>query len=71
MREVCRGAKQAGGLTIGILPGNDVADANEFVDVPLPTGIGYARNVLVASAGEAVIAIDGSVARSRRSPSPC
>ena len=61
MREACRGAKEAGGLTIGILPGDDAAEANAFVDVPLPTGIGYARNVLVARAGEAVIAIDGSV----------
>ena len=61
MREACRGAKEAGGLTIGILPGDDPAAANEFVDVPLPTGIGYARNVFVARAGEAVIAIDGSV----------
>jgi hypothetical protein len=61
MREACRGAKEADGLTIGILPGDDGAAANEFVDVPLPTGIGYARNVLVARAGEAVIAIDGSL----------
>ena len=61
MREACRGAKEAGGLTIGILPGDDATDANEFVDVPLPTGIGYARNVFVASAAEAVIAIDGSI----------
>lgn len=61
MREVCRGAKETGGLTVGILPGEDLGDVNEFVDIPLPTGIGYARNVLVARAGEAVIAIDGSV----------
>ena len=40
-------------------PGDDLADVNEFVDIPLPTGIGYTRNVLVARAGEAVIAIDG------------
>ena len=61
MREVCRGAKESGGLTVGILPGDDLGDVNEFVDIPLPTGIGYARNVLVARAGEAVIAIDGSL----------
>ena len=59
MREACRGAKESGGLTVGILPGDDLADVNEFVDIPLPTGIGYTRNVLVARAGEAVIAIDG------------
>ena len=61
MREACRGAKESGGLTVGILPGDDLGEVNEFVDIPLPTGIGYARNVLVARAGEAVIAIDGSV----------
>ena len=59
MREACRGAKESGGLTVGILPGDDLGDVNEFVDIPLPTGIGYTRNVLVARAGEAVIAIDG------------
>ena len=59
MREVCRGAKETGGLTIGILPGDDLGDVNEYVDIPLPTGLGYTRNVLVARAGEAVIAIDG------------
>ena len=61
MREACRGAKESGGLTVGILPGEDLGDVNEFVDIPLPTGIGYTRNVLVARAGEAVIAIDGSL----------
>ena len=59
MREVCRGAKETGGLTIGILPGDDLGDVNEYVDIPLPTGLGYTRNVLVARAGEAIIAIDG------------
>lgn len=59
MREACRGAKETGGITVGILPGDDLGDVNEFVDIPLPTGIGYTRNVLVARAGEAVIAIDG------------
>ncbi|MCY4615054.1 MAG: TIGR00725 family protein, partial [Chloroflexi bacterium] len=51
MREACRGAKESGGLTVGILPGDDLGDVNEFVDIPLPTGIGYMRNVLVARAG--------------------
>lgn len=59
MREACRGAKAAGGLTIGILPGDGLGDVNEYVDVPLPTGLGYARNVLVARAGEAAIAVGG------------
>ena len=61
MREACRGAKESGGITVGILPGDDLGDVNEFVDIPLPTGIGYTRNVLVARAGEAVIAIDGQL----------
>jgi uncharacterized protein (TIGR00725 family) len=60
MREACRGAKQSGGLTVGILPGDDLGDVNEYVDVPLPTGMGFTRNALVARAGEAVIAIDGN-----------
>lgn len=60
MREVCRGAKESDGLTIGILPGDNLDDVNEFVDVPLPTGMGFTRNALVARAGEAVIAIDGN-----------
>ena len=60
MREACRGAKESGGLTIGILPGEDTSDANEFVDVPLPSGVGFARNVMVARAGEGVIAIGGN-----------
>jgi hypothetical protein len=60
MAAVCRGAQQAGGLTVGILPGGDRADANPFVDVALATALGEARNVLVARAGAAVIAIGGS-----------
>lgn len=59
MAEVCRGAREHGGITIGILPGPDPADANPHVDVALPTGMGEARNVLVVRAGAAVIAIGG------------
>jgi hypothetical protein len=59
MEAACRGAKSAGGLTVGILPGTNRHDANDFVDIPLPTGMGYARNVLVAYSGDAVIAIGG------------
>ena len=55
-----RGAKSAGGTTIGILPGNDPADANRWVDFPICTGLGYARNVIVVKSGRAVIAIDGA-----------
>jgi uncharacterized protein (TIGR00725 family) len=57
MESACRGAKQAGGLTVGLLPGSDRSDANPFVDVALPTGLGEARNALVVAAGDAVIAV--------------
>ncbi len=59
MAASCRGAKAAGGRTIGILPGRDVGAANEHVDVPIATGLGNGRNVLVAANGDGVIAIDG------------
>lgn len=60
MEAACRGAKSAGGLTIGLLPGSDAADANEWVDIPVPTGLGYARNSIVVKAGQAVIAVAGA-----------
>ncbi|MBN2206762.1 MAG: TIGR00725 family protein [Candidatus Aminicenantes bacterium] len=59
MEAACRGAREAGGLAIGILPGNDPADANAFVDVPLATGLGYTRNSLVALNADVLIAVDG------------
>jgi uncharacterized protein (TIGR00725 family) len=59
MAAACRGARAAGGHTIGLLPGADVDAANPWVDVALPTGMGEARNVLVARAGRAVIAVGG------------
>ena len=60
MEAVCRGAKEAGGTTIGIMPGNTAGDANQYVDIAIPTGLGYARNAIVARAGGAIIAIDGA-----------
>ena len=60
MEAACRGAKNAGGQTLGILPSDVKEHANEFVDIAIPTGLGYARNFLVAKTGDAVIAIDGS-----------
>ena len=60
MEAVCRGAKSAGGTTIGILPANDPHTANPYVDIPICTGIGYARNIIVVRTGRAVIAIDGA-----------
>lgn len=59
MAAACRGAKSAGGLTVGILPGTDPSAANEWVDVVLATGLGEARNALVVGAAAAVIAIGG------------
>ena len=60
MAAVCRGAKEAGGTTIGILPGGDPKAANQWVDIPICTGMGYARNVAVVLTGRAVIAVDGA-----------
>jgi len=60
MEAVCRGARAEGGHTIGILPGVDRGDANSYVEFPILTGMGYARNVAVVLSGEAVIAVDGS-----------
>ncbi|MHA1575801.1 MAG: TIGR00725 family protein [Candidatus Thorarchaeota archaeon] len=60
MEAACRGAKKHDGVTIGILPSDFKDDANRYVDFAIPTGLGYARNFLVAKAGDAVIAIDGS-----------
>jgi hypothetical protein len=60
MAAVCRGAKAAGGTTIGILPGERRDDANEWVDHVVVTGIGHARNLAVVASGDAVIAVGGS-----------
>jgi uncharacterized protein (TIGR00725 family) len=59
MAAACRGAKSVGGLTVGVLPGDDPADANPWVDVAIPTGLGEARNALVVGSASAVIAVDG------------
>ena len=60
MEAACKGANEEGGLTIGILPGDDRQAANQYVQIPIVTGIGYARNVAVVKSAQAVIAIDGS-----------
>lgn len=59
MEAACRGAHEAGGLTVGILPSLDSREANTYVDVALPTGFGYARNILVVRASRFIIAISG------------
>ena len=60
MEAACMGASSEGGLTIGILPGESRYTANPYVQIPIVTGIGYARNVTVVKSAQAVIAIDGS-----------
>ncbi len=60
MEAACRGASSEGGLTIGILPGENRHTANPHVQIPIVTGTGYARNVAVVKSAQAVIAIDGS-----------
>ncbi len=59
MEAAAKGAKEAGGTTIGVLPGANPDDANKYIDIPIPTGIGYARNVIIVNASQAVIAVDG------------
>jgi uncharacterized protein (TIGR00725 family) len=60
MAAAARGAKSADGTTIGILPGESRAEANEWIDHAVVTGIGHARNLAVAASGDAVIAVGGS-----------
>ena len=59
MEGAARGAKEAGGTTIGIIPSENKADANQFIDHVIPTGFGQARNVLVVRAADAIVALPG------------
>jgi uncharacterized protein (TIGR00725 family) len=59
MEAAARGAREAGGRTVGLLPGADAGEANPWIELPVATGLGEARNLLVVRAGEAVIAIGG------------
>lgn len=59
MEAACRGAAEAGGITVGLLPGDDRGAANQWVTVPLATGIGELRNGLIVRAAQAVVAIRG------------
>ncbi len=59
MAAVCRGAQEAGGVTIGIIPGYDDRAANPWVEHVICTGLGQARNALVAATGQALIAVGG------------
>ena len=60
MEAAARGAKKAGGLTVGILPGQTRAEANPYIDVAIPTGLSWARNAVNVLAGDAVIVIGGA-----------
>lgn len=60
MEAACRGAKSQGGLTVGILPGRLSAEANPYVDIAITTGLGEARNAVIARSARAVVAIGGS-----------
>ena len=60
MEAACRGASTEGGITIGILPGENQHEANQYVQIPIVTGMGYARNVAVVKSAQAIIAIGGS-----------
>ena len=59
MEWACKGAREAGGNTIGILPGEDRNEANPYVTIPIPTGLGLARNTIVVGSCDAVIALPG------------
>lgn len=60
MEAASKGAKEAGGITIGILPGFSNEDANKYVDIPIVTGLSHARNVIIARTADALIAVSGS-----------
>ena len=60
MEAACRGAQSEGGMTIGILPGDNRELSNSYVQIPIVTGIGYARNIIVVKSAQAVIAVGGN-----------
>ncbi|UCD70469.1 MAG: TIGR00725 family protein [Syntrophobacterales bacterium] len=59
MEFAAKGAKEAGGFTIGILPGTSKEEANGYIDIPIVTGLGHARNVIIAHSSDSIIAISG------------
>lgn len=60
MKAAAKGCQKAGGLTIGLLPGRDKNEANPYIDIALPTTIGFARNAMVAASADIIIALPGS-----------
>jgi uncharacterized protein (TIGR00725 family) len=61
MEHAARGARAAGGLTIGLLPGDDTEDGNAYIDVAIATGLGHARNVILARTADGVVALGGGL----------
>lgn len=59
MEAACKGAKQAGGLTVGILPGFSKTDANQFIDIPIVTAMSHARNAIIANTADVLVAVSG------------
>jgi uncharacterized protein (TIGR00725 family) len=59
MEAVCKGARSEGGHTIGVLPGDNIRDANPYVSIPVATGMGIGRNIIIIRTAMAVLAIDG------------
>ncbi len=59
MEAACRGAKLAGGMTVGILPTANIEDANPYVDIAIPTNMGIARNAIIINSSDGVLAIGG------------
>lgn len=59
MEAAARGAKEVGGVTVGILPGANTSDANEFIDIPIATNMGQARNAIIVQTADVLIAVSG------------
>ncbi len=59
MEAACKGASESNGLTIGILPGDDISEANAYVKIPIATGLGIARNIIIVKSAQAIISIAG------------
>ena len=60
MEAAAKGAREAGGLTVGFLPGFEFREANPYIDIAIPTGLSHGRNVLVVRAAMAIIAVEGA-----------
>ncbi|HAV43410.1 TPA: TIGR00725 family protein [bacterium] len=60
MEAACQGTRDAGGMTVGILPGSSSKEANPYVSIPIVTGFSHGRNIIVVRSSEAIIAIEGS-----------